>query len=269
MHVVAAETSISLRRFSSAIQNINLRVKMIAFFYFCKWLMVFLLMAKLPSSLLPLFIGGLCLCHLEYFFLGGKDFKTILKLLRDGSRKVETYLLLLVVSVSMILFIRSCLESLTKKEETHAECWQRCAHIACETLGCKHECPACKNYNAMVREASDVSMPFFTASEGKCCGRRRKPKITKFEDIKATDEKKSEGPVINIRIPESSDVPVFKVPVDAFSGHEDADDLFVDTMDFESTEIAKAIEEKNQKEDGKEMKKSEESCKQKEKSKKK
>lgn len=259
---------------------------MILFFYFCKWLLILLMMAKVPVSVLPLFVGGLSLCHIEYFYFGGKSFREIKGLLKEGSRKVEIYLLLLIVSVSMVLFVRGCLLE-AREREWRSPC---CLHFDCEGGNTED---ACRNYREMLRDSVDVDMPFFVGEGIGCCGRGccgcackdRELKITKFEDLKAAkSEAKGEGiparSEITVKIPENPDIPEFKVPVEAFafSGDEApefkgtmgengvvvADRLIVGDQGESFSEIA-AKENAKKKECQKPMKKSEESCKQKEK----
>lgn len=84
---------------------------MISFFYFCKWLLACFLMSRLGDDSLPLFLGFVILSHLELIFIDDMDIKNFKHLLKKGSKKMETYILLTIVSLSLFLFVKSCLTS--------------------------------------------------------------------------------------------------------------------------------------------------------------
>lgn len=84
---------------------------MIAFFYCCKWALAWLLMTFMPASIIPLFLVFIAITQMEVSMLKNftwKHFKTYLK---KGMKTMEAYILLGIVTLSLFLFVRTCVEA--------------------------------------------------------------------------------------------------------------------------------------------------------------
>lgn len=81
---------------------------MISFFYFIKWFLSLFLIFFIPEQYIPILVAVIVVHQIENFFLVGKQRCCFKSLLMKGADKMESYALLVVISIALILFVKTC-----------------------------------------------------------------------------------------------------------------------------------------------------------------